>query len=68
MIVTLDMDNAALPELNKVTPPGELVPPTAVLANVMVEVLKLTEGAVPTPVSEAVCGVPVALSATEMLA
>jgi hypothetical protein len=34
----------------------------------MVEALKLTAGAVPVPVSATVCGLPVALSDTEMLA
>jgi hypothetical protein len=68
VIVMLEIDNVALPVLNKVTPLGELVTPTAVLANTMVPVLKLTAGAVPIPVREAVCGLPVALSAIETLA
>src|SRR5579862_3862437 len=68
VIVMLEIDNVALPVLNKVTPLGELVTPTAVLANTIVPVLKLTAGAVPIPVREAVCGLPVALSAIETLA
>jgi hypothetical protein len=65
VIVILEINRAALPVLNNVTPPSGLMVPTTVLGNVMVLVLKLTEGAVPTPVREAVWGLPVALSTTE---
>jgi hypothetical protein len=34
----------------------------------MLEALKLTDGAMPVPVSATLCGLPVALSVTEMLA
>src|SRR5258707_4760106 len=54
VIVMLEIDNGALPVLNRVTPPTGLVAPTAVLANTMVPVLKLTEAAVAMPVREAV--------------
>jgi len=63
-----EMDNAALPMLNNVTPLAGLVVPTAVPVKTRLELLKVTEGAVPTPLSETVCGLPVALSTTEMLA
>jgi len=66
--VMLEMDSAALPVLNRVTPLGALLAPTAVLGKVRLDELKLTEGAAPTPVMEAVCGLPAALSTTEMVA
>jgi uncharacterized protein YpmS len=49
-------------------PAGELVPPTASLGNVTLEVLKVTLGDVPVPISAAVCGLPDALSETDMVA
>ena len=61
MIVILEINSAAFPVLNSVTPPSGLVVPTVVLGKVMVLVLKLTEGAAPIPVKEAVCGLPVAV-------
>jgi hypothetical protein len=54
--------------LNRVTPLAALLAPTAVLGKVRLDELKLTEGAVPTPVIETDCGLPAALSTTEMLA
>jgi hypothetical protein len=62
VMVMLEISKAALPVLNNVTPPSGLVVPTTVLGNVMVLVLKLTDGAVPVPVKEAVWGLPEALS------
>lgn len=68
VMVILEMDKVALPMLNNVTPPAGLVVPTEIVPNEIVEVLKVTEGAVPTPLSAAVCGLPAALSTTEMAA
>jgi hypothetical protein len=65
VIVMLEIDSVALPVLNNVMPLGALLTPTASLGNVTLEVLKLTVAAVPVPESDAVCGLPVALSLTE---
>jgi len=68
VIVMLEIANVVLPVLNSVTPPGALVVPTDVFANAMFAVLKLTAGAVPTPVSAAVWGLPLALSRMDTIA
>jgi hypothetical protein len=68
VIVMLEIVSVALPMLNKVIPLTGLLAPTASLGKVTLEVLKLTVGAVPVPVSEAVCGLPAALSLTETVA
>src|SRR5580698_6488920 len=48
VMVMLATESAALPVLNKVTPPAGLVVPTVVLPKLMLAVLKLTVAAVPT--------------------
>jgi hypothetical protein len=63
-----EIESVAFPVLNSVTPPVALDDPTAVFANAMVDELKLTAGAVPTPVTAALCGLPGALSAIDTLA
>ncbi|HMC60700.1 MAG TPA: hypothetical protein VKJ01_16035 [Candidatus Solibacter sp.] len=68
VMVMLEIVTALFPVLNSVTPLGGLLVLMDWLANVRFEVLKLMEAAVPVPVSEAVCGLPAALSATETLA
>jgi hypothetical protein len=64
----LEIDSVAKPELKRVIPLGALLVPTIWLANVTLVVLKLTADAVAVPVSEAVCGLPDALSLTETVA
>jgi hypothetical protein len=64
----LEINSDAKPLLKSVTPVGWLLVPTAWLAKVTLEVLKLTADAFAVPVSEVVCGLPGALSATERLA
>ncbi len=64
----LEIDSEVLPVLNRVTPLGGLELPTAWPLNVSPELLKVTDGAVPVPESATVCGLPGALSLTEMLA
>ncbi len=68
VIAMLETGKSPLPVLNRVTPPGALLAPKPVLANVIVEMLKVTIGAVPVPLSVAVCGLPDALSITETAA
>ena len=68
VIVMLEIDSVAKPELKRVIPLGALLVPTIWLANVTLVVLKLTADAVAVPVSEAVCGLPDALSLTETVA
>ena len=54
--------------MKRVIPLGELLVPTIWLANVTLEVLKLTPAEVAVPESDTVCGLPGALSDTETVA
>ena len=58
---------AALPVLDSVAAIAEEVVPTVVLEKAS-DAVNEAAGAVPVPVSDAVCGEPVALSATESVA
>jgi hypothetical protein len=60
--------NGAVPELVRVVFWTALVVPTAWLANVRLVGVSVTAGAIPLPVSETVCGLPLALSVTDTLA
>src|SRR5579862_1730149 len=60
--------SVALPVLLSVITPAGLAAPTAWLANVRLPGDKETVGAMPVPVRGTLCGLPVALSTTEMLA
>lgn len=62
------MVNAALPELLRVTTLAGLVVPTAWLAKETLTGKKATEGAIPVPLRGRECGLPLALSFTEMFA
>ena len=61
----LEISSGAAPELVRVTSWAALVVPTSWLPNVRLPGLSVTPGAVPVPLSAAVCGLPPALS--EML-
>jgi len=60
--------NGAVPELLSVVLCDALVVPTGCDEKVRLVGVRVTAGAVPLPVSGTVCGLPVALSVTEMLA
>lgn len=67
-MVMLLIVNAALPELLSVITLAGLLDPTGWLLNTRLPGERLAAGAMPVPVRETTCGLPVALSVTLILA